>query len=309
MSRLRFATRGSELALAQTGSVIEALRAVHAGLEAETVVVRTTGDRDRTTALWKMGEVGVFTAQVEQALLDGRADVAVHSFKDMPTEATAGLTVAAVPERRWPEDALVALGRLQSLDDLGVGARVGTSSPRRIALLRSMRPDLTIEPVRGNVPTRLRKVDAGQLDAVVVARAGLERLGVGERISLILDPTWFVPAPAQGALAVQCRSDDRRTVEWLGALEHGPTRQVVAAERAVLAGLHPGCHAPVGVHAALETDGTMRIRAFLADTEGRNVIRKEMQGPAARGREIAREMVEQILAEGGREILRAMEKE
>jgi len=303
---LRVATRGSDLALAQSGRVTAALRAAHPGLEIEVVTIKTAGDRDRASALWKMPGMGFFTTQVEQALLEGRADVAVHSFKDMPTQPTPGLTLTAISRRRWPEDAVVAQGRLESLDALPAGAVVGTSSPRRIALMRTLRPDMRIEPIRGNVPTRLRKVDKGHVDAVIVARAGLERLGMADRISLVLDPTVFTPAAAQGALAIQCRADDAKTAGLLRAVDDGPTRVLVEAERAVLAGLHPGCHAPVGVYAAFEGEGTMRIWAFLADMEAERVIRKELCGPTETAGQMAQEMIRQILDAGGAEILESM---
>ncbi|MBN1124321.1 MAG: hydroxymethylbilane synthase [Sedimentisphaerales bacterium] len=307
MKPLRVATRSSDLALAQSGMVIDALRNSHPDLEIQIVKVLTKGDQDRTTALWKMGGMGFFTTQVEQALLESRAEVAIHSFKDMPTQVTEGLTVAAIFERRWPEDVVVACGTIQSLDDLPTGARIGTSSPRRIALLRTLKPDLIVETLRGNVPTRMARVKEGLLDGVIVARAGLERLGVADRISLILKPTIFTPAPAQGALAIQCRSDDVETKELLQSANHKPTRLAVDVERTVLAGLHPGCHAPVGVYAELKSENTIHLSVFLADMEGKTVIRKEMQGPIQNGQSMAQEMVRQVLDDGGDTILQGME--
>ncbi|MBN1815964.1 MAG: hydroxymethylbilane synthase [Sedimentisphaerales bacterium] len=309
MKTIRVATRSSDLALAQSGQVIDALRDAHPHLEIEVVKVTTKGDQDRTTALWKLPGMGFFTNQVEQALLEDRAEVAIHSYKDMPSRITEGLTIAAIFERRWPEDVLVAHGMIASLDDLPAGAKIGTSSPRRIALLRTVRHDLNIEILRGNVPTRLARVQEGLLDAIILARAGLERLGLSNRISLILDPAIFTPAPAQGALAIQCKDDDIETRELLQAVNHEPTRLAVETERAVLAGLHPGCHAPVGVYAKRETNGILHMTAFLADTEGKTMIRREMRGKTENGQDMAKKIVQQILDAGGDAILQAMETE
>ncbi len=307
MTALRVATRGSRLALAQTRCVVEALRRHEPDLEIETVIVSTHGDRDRTTALDRLNAVGVFTKQVEQALRDGRAEIAVHSFKDLPSEAARGLTIAAIPERLWAPDVLVAREPLAGLEALAAGATVGTSSPRRRALLAAMRDDLNILPVRGNVPTRIAKVDRGEFDVVVLARAGLERLGLAERISAVLDPMVFVPAPAQGALAVQCRTDDAATRNLARRIDHGPTRTVVLAERQVLAGLHPGCHAPIGVYARFEADDTMRLIGFLADPDARRPIRREVAGPAKDAEGLASRLVEAILTAGGADILKTLE--
>lgn len=308
MSRLiRIATRGSALALAQTQLVGNALRQ-QAGVEIEVVTISTAGDRDRVSPLWTMSGTGFFTTQVEQALLEGAADVAVHSFKDLPTEMTPGLTIAAVPPRARPEDVMVASGEANSLETLPYGATVGTSSPRRTALLRHARPDLNIQLIRGNVETRLSKVASGQYDATVLARAGLDRLGLSENISCVLDADGFVPAPAQGALAVQCRSDDAALQALLKQIDHRPTAIAVGAERRVLSALHPGCHAPVGIHAIL-ADATLAVTAFVADVMAARVIKESARGPADDAGAVADILIEKLMTAGVEKILEGYQAE
>ena len=244
---LRLGTRASALALAQAGQVADAV-AERAGREVTLVHISTAGDRDRSTPLAQIGGTGVFVSALRDALLDGEIDFAVHSYKDLPTAPADGLTIAAVPRRADPRDALIARDGL-TLEKLPAGARVGTGAPRRIAQLLAARADLVCVPIRGNVDTRLGKVASGELDAVVLAVAGLARLGRGAEITEAIDPDVLLPAPAQGALAVECRADDTVLVELLAGLDDLGARAEVSAERALLATLEAGCSAPVAAHA------------------------------------------------------------
>jgi len=303
---LRIATRGSALAVAQTELVIRCLTAAHPQLQVELVTIQTRGDQQQHAPLWKLEGYGFFTTQVEAALLDGRADMAVHSFKDMPTQSDARLTVAAIFERLYPEDAMVAASEATCLDDIPQGAKVGTSSPRRMAQLAALRPDLDVRPLRGNVETRVQKVRTGEYDAIVLARAGLERLGMSDAISFCFDPTVFVAAPGQGALAIQTRADDAATQALVACLNHTPTAVCVQAERAVLAALHPGCHAPVGVHARRVGD-ELEIFALAAPLQGWPCLRRQVRGDYRCGDALAAELVEQLRQGGVEDILKPYE--
>ncbi len=266
MPRLRLATRASALALVQAHLAADALRAAHPGLDVELIEVTTRGDRDQTTPLRAMGGEGVFVAAVRDAVREGRADAAMHSLKDMPSQPVSGLVVAAMLERADPRDAFVGRGG-RRLRDLPAGARVGTSATRRAAILRVMRPDLEIAEIRGNVDTRLAKVERGEYDGVVLAAAGLLRLGRLNEATEIYDAQAFLPAPGQGVIALECRSDDGATRALLEAVDHGPTRIGATAERAVLAALGAGCE--LGVAAYAQRDGDLiALRAMLAPSEG-----------------------------------------
>ncbi|HEY7593111.1 MAG TPA: hydroxymethylbilane synthase [Actinophytocola sp.] len=269
MSRtIRIGTRGSALALAQTGTVADALE--KAGAKVELVTVVTPGDRS-AAPIAEIG-IGVFTSALRDALADGTVDVAVHSYKDLPTKPDPRLSLAAVPPRADPRDALVARNGL-TLGELPPGSRVGTGAPRRVAQLRALGLGLEIVPIRGNVDTRIRKVGDGELDAVVLARAGLARLGRLGEITEVLDPIQVLPAPAQGALAVECRVDDMDTEHLLQSIvDDEATRYAVAAERAMLAALEAGCNAPVGALADVVED---------LDSEDRVVHRLSLRGVAA----------------------------
>lgn len=307
MKTLVVATRGSRLALAQTGIVINALKEIHPDIGFEIKRITTRGDKETTTALWQLSGFGFFTRQVEEALLSGEADIAVHSFKDMPTEVTEGLTIAAVSERLFPQDCVVSARPVRLLDDFETGARIGTSSFRRIAQIKHLRSDLVTTPMRGNVETRLSKVETGQADAVVLARAGLERLGLAERISFSLDPLQFIPAPAQGALAVQTRADAPETTKIVASIDHAPTHLVVSAERKVLTRLHPGCHAPVGVFAKI-TGSDIMITAFVADVEGKVFLRRKIKGPVAESDRLADKLANELIKDGAAELLESLER-
>jgi hydroxymethylbilane synthase len=276
---LRLATRQSALALAQTRLVSDALQAAWPGLEVELVPVVTEGDRRRDVATTSLGGKGVFTAAVQEAVLDGRADLAVHSAKDLPAAQTPGLVLAAVPERADPRDVLIARHPVRDLDDLRPGASVGTGSPRRVALLRWLRPDLEVVPIRGNVDTRLRKARSGELDAVVLAAAGLARLGLADELTVPLDPELFTPAPGQGCLAVEAREEDTRVLGLASAITHRPSRVALRAERAFLAKLGGSCTLPAGALLSRRRDGRLDIQGFLATPEGKGLVRERLAGP------------------------------
>jgi hydroxymethylbilane synthase len=279
---LRAATRGSELALWQARHIASLLEE-----PVEEVVVETAGDKNHDTPIWEIGGRGVFVKEVQTAVLEGRADFAVHSAKDLPALGVPGLVLAAVPERGDARDALVG----RTLEELPAGARVATGAVRRRAQLASLRPDLTFAGIRGNIDTRLRK--ATQFSAVMMAAAALQRLGRIEQAAELLDPRVVVPQVAQGALAVECREDDDGIREKLAAIEHGPSRRAVDAERAYLAELGGGCDLPVGAHAQV-IDGAIRMTAVLATLDGRIVIRSTREGddPEELGRSAASEILD-----------------
>jgi hydroxymethylbilane synthase len=292
--------------MAQTRGVIAAVKARHPEVEIRIKEIVSAGDKDRRTALWDLKDTGFFTSRLEEALLAGEADLAVHSLKDLPTQQRKGLAVTAICERRWPEDCLLAKQQVDSIDALPRSARVGTSSLRRAAQLRHLRPDLELVPLRGNVQTRIRRLQTTELDAIILARAGLERLGLADTISVVFDPRQFIPAPAQGALAVQTRSDDKATVEVVQSIDDELSRALASAERQVLATMQCGCHAPVGAYAQCR-DGTMDLHAFLSDVQGRNIIRRQTSGPISQALQLGERLAIELLDAGGREILRAID--
>jgi hydroxymethylbilane synthase len=300
MSRLRIATRGSRLALVQARLVADALRAAHPDLKVELVEVSTEGDRDRATPLSVLGGRGVFVKAVEDALLDGRADVAVHSLKDVPTEAVPGLVIAAVPERADPRDVLVASGG-RRLADLPAGARLGTSSRRRAALLRALRSDLVAAEIRGNVDTRLARVAEGAYDGAILAAAGLDRLGRLDEATQLFDALEFVPAPGQGALGVECRADDAATRALAAALDAPGAHAATDAERGFLEALGAGCMLPVGAYATVEGD-LVTLRGMLAADDDALPHFADATGPtgeaAAIGRSLGRQLQSALASAG-----------
>jgi hydroxymethylbilane synthase len=302
MTILRIATRSSALALAQTRLIMQMLKEKQPRLEMEIVPIAAAGDQNTDDPLWKLEGIGFFTTQIEKALLGNKADIAVHSFKDLPTAQTPGLTLAAVPVRENPADVLVCNQKISSLADIPAGAVIGTSSLRRQAQALRFHPDLKVRPLRGNVNTRLRKLDEEQYDILIMAAAGLIRLGMQERISLWFDPAEFLPAPAQGALAVQTRTDDKATTEQVKRIDDTQTRRIVLAERQVLRRLHPGCHAPVGVFARKQGD-VIRIFAFASKPDGSHFLRKEIEGPFEQAEKLADELAGQMLSAGAKQIL------
>lgn len=292
---LVIASRGSQLALWQARWV--AVQLSNGGHQCRIEIIKTTGDKITDVPLAKVGTKGLFTKEIEEALLDGRAHLAVHSLKDLPTELPEGLVLAAVPEREDPRDAVVG----RKLADLPHGARVGTSSLRRAAQLRQLRPDLQVESVRGNLDTRIRKLDEGQYDAILLAAAGLKRLGWGDRIAEILAPEQMCPAVGQGALAIETRAG----FDAVAMLDHADTHTAVMAERAVLGTLGGGCQVPIGAYATV-SEGRVRILAIVAAPDGTQVIRAEAEGPAAEALEIGARLAADLLARGARQILEAV---
>ena len=299
---LRLATRGSALALVQSRIVADGLRAAWPELGVELVSVVTEGDRRRDVPAAALGGKGIFTAAVQQAVLDGRADLAVHSAKDLPAAQVPGLVLAAVPERDDPRDVLLARRPLTGLDDLAPGARVGTGSPRRVALLRWLRPDLELVPIRGNVDSRVRRVHAGELDAVVLAAAGLRRLGMAAGASVPLDPESFTPAPGQGTLAVEARADDTRALGLLSALTDRPSRVALRAERAFLERLGGSCTLPAGAYLRVPGDGPLEIQGFLSALDGKGLVRERLRGPAGDPEGLGRGLADRLLDACGPEV-------
>jgi hydroxymethylbilane synthase len=298
---LVIASRGSQLALWQARWVSAQLTA--RGRQCRIEIVKTTGDKITDVPLAKVGAKGLFTKEIEEALLDGRADLAVHSLKDLPTELPEGLVLAAVPEREDPRDAVVGV----RLADLPPGARVGTSSLRRAAQLRKLRPGLTIESVRGNLDTRLRKLDEGQYDAILLAAAGLKRLGWGDRIAEILPAETMCPAVGQGALAIETRASGAG-FDAVRAMDHAGTHAAVLAERGVLSALGGGCQVPIGAHATVDGE-RLRLLALVASPDGGEVVRGETEGAASEAESLGRALGQELLERGARRILDAVYSE
>lgn len=290
---LTIATRTGSLAVTQTGIVVSAIQKLFPVLDIRIKKIASQGDKDRRTTLWELKETGFFTSILEDALLAGKADVAVHSFKDLPTAIREGLTIAAVLERKFPEDCLVTASLIKSLDELPKEAIVGTSSLRRTVQLKRLRSDLKCVPIRGNVNTRLKKLEQGDFDAIVLARAGLERLGLADKISIIFDPTQFIPSPAQGALAVEIRADDTETKEIVSKLDDKDARTTTTAERLVFSALGCGCHAPAGVFAKIE-DSQITIWGCLSGPDGSNFRESSLSGPIADSAKLAHSLADKL---------------
>ncbi|MGR6966165.1 hydroxymethylbilane synthase [Geodermatophilus sp. URMC 61] len=302
---LRLGTRASQLATTQSQAVADAITAA-SGVPVELVHISTEGDRS-SAAIAQLGGTGVFVTAIRQALLEGTVDVAVHSYKDLPTLPEPGLTIAAVPPREDPRDALVARDGL-TLGELPPGAKVGTGAPRRVAQLRALGLGLEVVPIRGNVDTRVARVVPGDLDAVVLARAGLTRLGRLSAVTETLDPLQVLPAPAQGALAVECRSDDERTGQLLAALDDAGTRACVVAERTTLAALEAGCSAPVAAYAELaegEDGPELFLRASVTALDGSDGVRGSVTGPPIEAERLGRELAAELLDRGAAELMAA----
>jgi hydroxymethylbilane synthase len=306
--RLTIGTRGSQLALKQTELVAGLLQAAHPGLQIELEIIQTKGDVILDRALSRIGDKGLFVTEIERALLDGRIDLAVHSCKDLPSETPEGLTLAAFPARADARDALISRHDL-SLDHLPRGARIGTSSLRRACQLRAYRPDFDVVDLRGNVDTRLRRAMTADYDAVILAAAGLQRLALDPAITELLDPAVMLPAVAQGALALECRADDREVVDLVAALDDRPTRLAVQAERAFLARLQGGCQVPLAAYAMVTwheaADGAwaIHVRGLVGTADGVQVIRGERRGAGTEAYAIGAGLAEDLLRQGGDRIL------
>ena len=291
-------SRGSQLALWQARHIADSLNAL--GVETRIEIIRTTGDHFETASLAQAGGKGLFTKEIEEALLAGQIDLAVHSLKDLPTDSPEGLDIAAIPLREDPHDALVG----RTMAQLAAGARVGTSSQRRSAQLLLLRPDLVIEPIRGNVDTRIRKVKEGQYAASLLAVAGLRRLGLDQEIAQVFSSEEMCPAPGQGALAVQTRTQGEAK-DICARLDDTATRRAVTCERALLAALGGGCQLPVGALAEIQ-EGMLRIAAIIVSPNGGRVVRAHSTGAPAQARALGEAVAADLLARGGSEILESL---
>jgi hydroxymethylbilane synthase len=301
---IRIATRKSPLAMWQAEHVAAALQAAHPGLQVELLGMSTQGDKILDTPLAKIGGKGLFVKELEQRMLAGDADIAVHSMKDVPVELPEGLHLPIIMEREDPHDAFVS-NTHASLDELPEGAKVGTSSLRRQCQLFARRPDLEILPLRGNVNTRLKKLDDGEYDAIILAAAGLKRLGFGERIRTVISPEQSLPAIGQGAIGIECRSEDPRVNQLIAVLHHGDTADRVRAERAFNARLEGGCQVPIGGHAILEGDNIW-LRGLVGEADGSELIEGEIRGPRGDAEALGVALAEELLARGADRILKAL---
>lgn len=302
MRDLRVGTRGSALALRQTSQVVEQLKSLCPDLRIETSIIKTKGDRILDVPLARIGDKGLFVKEIETALLNGEVDFAVHSMKDLPTRLPEGLCIAAVPTRVDASDVLISNG--YGLADLPTHARIGSSSLRRRSQLLSYRADFEISDLRGNLDTRLRKLDEGEFDAIVLAFAGLCRMGWTDRITERIPPEVCLPAVGQGALAIQARADDGELVDLLSMLDDPPSRLAVTAERSLLEALGGGCQVPVGALGCM-SDGILRLRGVVASISGDRLVRAEVSGDPTRADSLGAELAEVLLSSGADDILEA----
>jgi hydroxymethylbilane synthase len=300
---IRIGSRGSALALWQAHHVRDRLMEAHPGLQVEIEIIHTTGDKILDVPLSKIGDKGLFTKELDRALLDGRVHLAVHSLKDVPTKLEPGLALAAIGKREDPSDALVvAPGKAKTLSGLPAGSRIGTSSLRRRAQLLALRPDVVIDDLRGNLDTRLAAVHAGKYDAVILALAGMTRLGRAAEASEILSAQQWLPAVGQGALGIICRADDAETHTLLAPLDHPDTHAATMAERALLRELEGGCQIPIGALAVQHGD-EIQLRALVAAIDGRRVVRGERRGARADAHDIGAGLARELIERGAGEIL------
>ncbi|MBN7286126.1 hydroxymethylbilane synthase [Vibrio cholerae] len=298
---IRIATRQSPLALWQANYVKDALMAAHPGLQVELVTMVTRGDVILDTPLAKVGGKGLFVKELEIAMLEGRADLAVHSMKDVPVDFPDGLGLVTICEREDPRDAFVS-NTYAKIEDLSSGAIVGTCSLRRQCQLKAARPDLVIKELRGNVGTRLSKLDAGEYDAIILAAAGLKRLELESRIRSFIEPEQSLPAVGQGAVGIECRVDDQRVRALLAPLNHADTADRVRCERAMNLTLQGGCQVPIGSYALLEGDNIW-LRALVGEPDGSQIVRGEIRGPRTQAEQLGITLAEQLLSQGAKEIL------
>ena len=301
MSIIRIGTRGSPLAVWQAEWVRSELLARYPQHQAELVKIKTTGDKITDVPLAKVGGKGLFVKEIETALLEGRIDLAVHSMKDMPAEFPEGLGIGSVPERESPLDVLIAR-KVDSFEGLPKGARIGSSSLRRGAQVQYARPDMTVHPLRGNLDTRIRKLETEGLDAIILAAAGVRRLGMEARITEYLSESIMVPAIGQGALAIEIREDDRATKDLVASLDHRETRLAVESERAFLGRLEGGCQVPIAGHAKVQ-ENRIEMTGLVAEVDGSIVLRQTVEGPVDRHIELGIELANELLDKGGKRIL------
>ena len=302
MRRIRIGTRGSRLALTQTRTIVDALREKQPGVAVDVEIIQTQGDKILDRPLSAIGDAGVFIKEIETALLEERVDLAVHSMKDLPSRVTDGLALAATTERVDPRDALVSRSA-SSLETLPRGGTVATGSLRRRSQLLALRPDLRVEDLRGNVPTRLEKFDRSAWDAILLAGAGLERLGLGSRIRSYVPIESMLPAVGQGALALETRASDRALAEAVAFLSHAPTERAVAAERSFLARLEGGCRVPIGAYGEIR-ERRILLRGYVGAVDGSRYLRREIEGDALRAEDLGIELAESMLGEGAAAIIR-----
>jgi hydroxymethylbilane synthase len=301
---LRIATRQSPLALWQAEFVKAELEQIHTDLTVELVPMVTRGDKILDTPLAKIGGKGLFVKELELAMLENRADIAVHSMKDVPMEFPDGLGLSVICEREDPRDAFVS-NHYKEIDSLPIGATVGTCSLRRQCQLKAKRPDIKILDLRGNVGTRLSKLDEGQYDAIILASAGLKRLGLSQRIAHEIEPDWMLPAGGQGAVGIECRTDDQKTLNYLAPLNHPTTASRVIAERAVNNKLQGGCQVPIGVFATINQQ-SIHIKGLVGEVDGSRMIQDEISGDVTDAEPLGIELAEKLLAAGAGEILQAI---
>lgn len=302
MNSVVIATRGSQLALWQAEHVKAQLMHAHPGLRVELLRIKTKGDIILDVPLAKVGGKGLFVKEIEEALLSGAADLAVHSMKDVPMELPEGLLLGCIPQRETPTDALLSV-HYDSLDALPQGAHVGTSSLRRQAQLLALRPDLRISSLRGNVDTRMRKLLEGQYDTILLASAGVKRLGLTAPRMHVLDPATFLPAVGQGALGIECRADRQDILDLLRFFEHPATRVCVEAERGFLAGLEGGCQVPIAGHATMDAEDAFTLHGLVADADGSTVLRRSVSAKAGQARETGLALARTLLDDGAGDIL------
>jgi hydroxymethylbilane synthase len=303
--RLVIGSRGSKLALVQAESVRSHLSKLNPSCNITIEIVKTSGDAN-SQPLSVIGGKGVFTKELEDALLSERIDVAVHSLKDLPTELPGGLAISAICEREDPRDALVFAKDFSgkcSIDDLREGAVVGTSSPRRLAQLKHLRPDVQIKELRGNVDTRLRKLDEGQYDALILAAAGLRRLGLSERICAPIDIELMLPAVGQGALGIETRADDAEVIPIVEHLNHEPTKLACLAERALLRELGGGCQLPIAAYATIDERGNLHLTGLVTTVDGNQIVKRSIEGPQADAERLGTELAHSLLEAGASRLL------
>ncbi|MCF0157563.1 hydroxymethylbilane synthase [Veillonella caviae] len=306
-NHIKIGTRKSALALWQAEFIKSELQRLNPSITVELVHFNTKGDRILEKPLAEVGGKGLFTAELEAAMHAGDIDIAVHSLKDMPTELPQGLTLGAISKREVPYDALIS-PQYKTLDKLPKGARIGTSSLRRQAQLLHRRPDLKIEVIRGNVQTRLNKIETEGLDGVILAQAGLKRLGLDHQITQVFTADEMIPAVGQGALAIECRADDVEMLDMLSLIDDEPTRLAVEGERSFLNQLNGNCQVPMGVHGTIEK-GQLTLKALIASTDGKTVYEGELSGPATKSVMLGKNLAKALYEEGGKHIIEALVKE
>lgn len=303
--KITIGTRGSKLALWQANYIADCIRTQYPDVDVSLLHIVTTGDKILDVPLAKIGGKGLFTKELETAMLNGEIDLAVHSLKDMPTQLPEGLLLAAITERADAGDAFIS-PKYGTVENLPQGAKLGTSSLRRKAQLLKYRPDLTICDLRGNLDTRLKKLDTGDLDAIILAVAGLKRLGWQERITQVLPNDICLPAVGQGALAIEARSNDEEVLELLAFLNHQETRWAVEAERAYLAEVEGGCQIPIGVYGKMEQE-VLQLEAVILSVDGMRQVRQTISGAPTEAKQLGQELAQDMLNAGGREILQELE--